>query len=151
MTRINPDDPKWTAYVLGELDDSERAAVELELEESEEARTLVEELRFAVQLTKTELREAVAVTPLTQQQRDAINASAEARQTRRWLRMPRAVWATGLAAAGIAVLIVTVTVVPLFRRQDIQGVSTPTALKADVSKDNALSDRKEARRGKGAS
>ena len=32
MTRINPDDPKWTAYVLGELDGQERAAVELELE-----------------------------------------------------------------------------------------------------------------------
>ena len=47
MSRINPEDPKWTAYVLGELDDAERAAIELELEASEEARTLVEELRFA--------------------------------------------------------------------------------------------------------
>ena len=28
MTRINPDDPKWTAYVLGELDDAERAAID---------------------------------------------------------------------------------------------------------------------------
>ena len=59
MKRINPDDPKWTAYVLGELDGPERAAVELELENSEEARMLVEELRFAADLTKSELREAL--------------------------------------------------------------------------------------------
>ena len=37
MTRINPDDPKWTAYVLGELNETERAALERELEASEEA------------------------------------------------------------------------------------------------------------------
>ena len=27
---FNPDDPKWTAYVLGELNDAERAQVEKE-------------------------------------------------------------------------------------------------------------------------
>jgi hypothetical protein len=47
MTQINPDDPKWTAYALGELDGIEHAAVEAELASSEEARMLVEYLRFA--------------------------------------------------------------------------------------------------------
>ena len=78
MTRINPDDPKWTAYVLGELDGQERAAVELELENSEEARMLVEELRFAADLTKSELREALPPLHLTREQRENIQASAEA-------------------------------------------------------------------------
>ena len=65
MTNFDPDDPKWTAYVLGELDDSERVAVESELKSSLEARMLVEELRVASQLTKTELAAGVTIRPLT--------------------------------------------------------------------------------------
>ena len=82
MTRIDPDDPKWTAYVLGELEDAERAAVEMELESSEEARMLVEELRFAADLTKMELREQVAVVPLTPQARQTIRAAAVTAENR---------------------------------------------------------------------
>ena len=95
MTRINPDDPKWTAYILGELGDTERAAIELELESSEEARTLVEELRFAADLMKMELRQATAVVPLTTQQRETIHASANV--PRRWFSARPVVWAAGLA------------------------------------------------------
>ena len=62
MTRINPDDPKWTAYILDELSETDRAAVELELQSSEEAQMLVEELRFAADLTKTELRVAFSIS-----------------------------------------------------------------------------------------
>lgn len=115
MKAINPEDPKWTAYVLGELDDAERAAIELELEASEEARILVEELRFAAQLTKTELREAVSVVPLSDEQRETIRASAESMvpQPRRWFQMPRLVWAGGLAAASAAVLLLAIRIAPL--------------------------------------
>jgi anti-sigma factor RsiW len=45
--RINPNDPKWTAYVLGELDEGDRASVERLLETSAEARALVTELKAA--------------------------------------------------------------------------------------------------------
>ena len=45
--RINPNDPKWTAYVLGELDEADRASVERLLEASAEARALVNELKVA--------------------------------------------------------------------------------------------------------
>jgi len=103
MTRINPDDPKWTAYILGELGDTERAAIELELESSEEARTLVEELRFAADLMKMELRQATAVAPLTTQQRETIHASANV--PRRWFTARRVVWAAGLAAASIVLMV----------------------------------------------
>ena len=48
---FNPDDPKWTAYILGELDASERAAEKAAIEEmlasSEEARAYLDELRMA--------------------------------------------------------------------------------------------------------
>ncbi len=45
--RINPNDPKWTAYVLDELDEADCAAVERLLETSAEARALVNELKVA--------------------------------------------------------------------------------------------------------
>src|ERR1700732_165462 len=102
MTRINPDDPKWTAYILGELNDAERAEVELELQSSEEARMLVEELRFAADFTKAELRDGVAVEPLQPQEREkirALAASSNVLRPRRWLGARPAVWAAGLAAA----------------------------------------------------
>jgi len=105
MTRINPDDPKWTAYILGELGDTERAAIELELESSEEARTLVEELRFAADLMKMELRQATAVVPLTTQQRETIHAAADVPGPRRWFSARRVAWAAGLAAASIVLMV----------------------------------------------
>src|SRR5262245_3145725 len=115
MTRINHDAPRWTAYVLGELTESERAAVELELEVSEEARMLVEELRFAADLTKMELREAVPVVPLTREQRESIRAAAESRP-RRWFGWRPPIWATGLAAASLALIVLTVTLAPRLKR-----------------------------------
>jgi Ca-activated chloride channel family protein len=122
MKRINPDDPKWTAYVLGELDGPERAAVELELENSEEARMLVEELRFAADLTKSELREALPPLHLTREQRENIQASAEASQPRRWfVRRPR-MWA-GLAAAAAAVIALAVALGPQMRGPKTETVA----------------------------
>jgi Ca-activated chloride channel family protein len=73
--KINPDDPKWTAYVLGELSEPERAELERELESSAAAREGVEEIRLATMLLKDELaREAPA--ELTAAQKHAIAAAA---------------------------------------------------------------------------
>jgi anti-sigma factor RsiW len=91
MTNFDPDDPKWTAYVLGELDDSERALVEAELKVSAEARMLVEELRFAAELTRTELHNGVTIAPLTAQQRGKILASANRLGFLSWLKARPAV------------------------------------------------------------
>jgi len=83
---FNPDDPKWTAYVLGELEDSERAEVESLLESSEDARAYVEELRVATGALEHELKDfkfgfppeinAGLATNLTDTQRAAIQAAA---------------------------------------------------------------------------
>lgn len=106
MTRFNPEEPKWTAYILGELSDAHRTAVEAELESSEEARALVDELRFAADLTKSELRDQASVLALTQQQHEAIRAAAATEQPRRWFGARPMTWAAGLAAAaGIALMI----------------------------------------------
>ena len=47
---FDPDDPRLTAYALGELDDAERAEVESLLAESDEARRFVEETRATARL-----------------------------------------------------------------------------------------------------
>ena len=116
---FNPDDPKWTAYVLGEMEESARAALELELESSAEAREFVEELRFAVSIMKEGLA-AETVLGLTPEQQTMVRASADSRSESRnpfkqWLSMPAtpSVWAAGLVAAS---LLVAVAVAPSFLR-----------------------------------
>jgi len=105
MTRIDPDDPKWTAYVLGELSESERAAVQSELDTSNEARAFVEELQYVANLTKTELRNATGDHSLTTQQRTAIRLAANPRRRRHWFSVS-AVWASGAAAAVVAIALI---------------------------------------------
>jgi len=125
MTRFNPDDPKWTAYILGELNESERAVVEVELAASREARMLVEELRLAADLTRTELREQTPLVSLSREQREAICASSGFTTPRRWLGARPMVWAAGLAAASIA-LIVAVTPHTLRKSGgDLRSVTVP--------------------------
>src|SRR4051812_22371744 len=104
IPRIDPNDPKWTAYVLGELDAAEHAAVDRLLETSAEARALVAEVRTAT----TALDEAMATEPalvLMPAQRAALLRAAEA-QSPRWFgllparRPTRGVWGRGGGPAG---------------------------------------------------
>ncbi|HEX4996595.1 MAG TPA: von Willebrand factor type A domain-containing protein [Terriglobia bacterium] len=101
---INYDDPKWTAYVLGELNAGERQAVERELEASEELRAFVEELQIAA----FAMKDAVAregTLSLTFQQRKAVRAAAAEPAVSRWFG-PAARWAVGLAAAASVALLI---------------------------------------------
>src|SRR5262249_21759887 len=100
----------------GELDENERAAVEAELEASDEAKLLVEELRFAANLTRTELRDAVAVPALTQEQRATIRTAASLVPSRSWFGVRSTVWLSG-AAALAAAIVLAVVVMPLQHKQ----------------------------------
>lgn len=53
--KITPDDPRLTAYALGELDEAGCKAIEAELKNSPECRCAVEEIREAAALLTTEL------------------------------------------------------------------------------------------------
>jgi Ca-activated chloride channel family protein len=128
MTHINPDDPKWTAYIFDELDAADRDAVERELEASEEARMLVEELRFAADLTKMELRQAVTITPLTPQQRESIRESVRVREPRRWFGARPSIWAVGFATAAVA----TVALAVLVRLPSAQRLDKRTSATAPI-------------------
>ena len=75
IPRINPNDPKWTAYVLGELDEADTQAVERLLESSAEARALVAEIEAATMA----IDESLALEPsplLLPAQRAAVRRAA---------------------------------------------------------------------------
>ncbi len=55
MNRIDPNDPRLTAYALGELDEAERAEFQKLLEESEEDLSLVAEYRNLAEILTQEL------------------------------------------------------------------------------------------------
>jgi Ca-activated chloride channel homolog len=98
---INPEDPKWTAYVLGELSAAEKAQVEQELESSAAARELVDEIRIAASLLRHELVRECAPALSTEQKR-TISAAAAPQRRRpvlRWLAVPASV------AAGVVIAI----------------------------------------------
>ena len=97
---INPDDPRWTAYVLGELSETERARAEQELESSAAAREAVEEIRLATAWLKDELA-GEAPVQLTTQQRGTVAAAASPNRFRPVFR-----WAAiaGSVAAGLLVV-----------------------------------------------
>ena len=54
---IDPNDPRLTAFVLGELDPTERGLVEADLIESAECRQAVEEIRLTTQWLFERLQE----------------------------------------------------------------------------------------------
>jgi Ca-activated chloride channel homolog len=68
---FNPDDPRLTAFVLGEIDDNDRAEIEQLLETSPEAQAVVKEIEETIGV----LREGLATEPvpeLTADQRAAV-------------------------------------------------------------------------------
>ena len=75
---IDPFNPRLTAYVLGELNRSERADVEHRLQSSEELRAVVGEIRQAVKLLSAQL-ETETAPGLCHLQREAIFTHAEDR------------------------------------------------------------------------
>ena len=112
---IDRDNPKWTAYVLGELDASERAALESELESSEEAREFVQELRLAASMMKDGLAAHADVT-LTPEQRFSIQGASSARPAKPWFTRPLA-WTGVLAAA--AALLAAISIPSLLRSRQV--------------------------------
>ena len=114
---IDPLNPRLTAYVLGELNRSERADVERQLQSSKELRAVVDEIRQAVKLLSAQL-ETETAPGLSHLQREVIFAHAEdrchanghtaprmSRSTKPAVPSSRRHWSAPLAAAA-ALLIV---------------------------------------------
>ncbi len=112
--KIDANDPKWTAYALGEItDEQERAEIQSILEESEEMRRLVEDIRETAGLLKAELR-AEEPVGLTQAQRERIEQKAGTGKS--WFGW-RSQWA--LATAAAAVLLISFVAVRYFKQTEL--------------------------------
>jgi Ca-activated chloride channel homolog len=110
--KIDANDPKWTAYALGEITDvQEIAEIEKALEESPELRELVEDIRLTAGLLKEELN-AEPVIQLTPAQKEQIEAKASAGRT--WFGI-KPVWISALATAAV-LLIVSIVAVRQFHK-----------------------------------
>ena len=85
--KLDRDDPRLTAYIMGELDQVEVKAVEDAIKDNKELRQFVDELRGVASISVEALAEA-ASPALTDAQRDAIMAHAESPRSSRphWLR-----------------------------------------------------------------
>ncbi len=113
------DDPKVTAYALGDLDDKERSIVEAQMAGSEDSRKEVEEIRK----TAAALREAFGSAPrheLTPEQRSAIEAATTRQPTGmvpsgRRFPSPLRVAAVLASAAAAVVLVLAVSLPSLLR------------------------------------
>ncbi len=105
--KIDPNDPRWTAYALGELEDEQdRAEIEEMLQHSAEARQLLEEIRHTADLLSSELKMEYSITlPDEQRQRILSQAGAD----RSWISAKLA-WtaAGGLAAAAVLVMMLVI-------------------------------------------
>jgi Ca-activated chloride channel homolog len=111
---FNPEDPRLTAFVLGEIDDSDRAAIEQLLETSPEAQAVVKEIEETIGVLKEGL--ASEPTPeLTAEQRAAVEeqltggsdgAVALAKSTESTTKRPRSGMFLGsfLSVAALGVL-----------------------------------------------
>ena len=103
---ISPNDPKLTAYALGELDDEvQRIEVEKALEQSQELRQVVAEIQEMAGFLRAELQQEPSPV-LTEEQRKRIEDSFTEKNTFSLLSS-RTVWtaAAGLAAASLLLMI----------------------------------------------
>src|SRR6185295_9320429 len=81
--KLTPDDPRLTAYALGELDATERAEIEAALKHSPECRQVVEEIQQLGGMLEKEFAQEVGVG-LREEQRGVVMAGvAGATETRR--------------------------------------------------------------------
>ena len=119
---IDRNDPRWTEYVLDEMDLEERTAFEHEIESDPNAWRILEEVRESVVLLEGAFASESPVG-LSQEQRQRIEetlAPAEHPRRMRW----------GFAAAGLAAVLVMglVTVmIPSLLRSGSAGVTQPIA------------------------
>ncbi len=106
-TPIQPDDPRLTAYALGELDEAGRAEIEAQLAASDEARREVGAITEAAHLLESALQ-AESSPELSASRRDAIRAHVQTRRPARLTFLRRAaVWLVLVGAAIAALAIVT--------------------------------------------
>ncbi len=99
---LDPDDPRLTAYALGELDGAERAAFEAELAESPESQSLIDEIRATARLLSEHLHQEPS-PGLAPAQRKALEGLLEPKVARPSLVATLAYFAVAASFLGVVV------------------------------------------------
>ncbi len=140
---FDPNDPRLTAYVLGELEPADQAEVEALLNDSDECRQAVEEIRSTVGWLTDRLREEQAVhapTPETNHRPVAAVPLQSSTASRPWWRRTR--FQVG-AVAALLLLGATATLIPPYlkplRQDEARVVAQELALANPVAKATVLS------------
>jgi Ca-activated chloride channel homolog len=104
--RLDPNDPRLTAYALGELDKTEREAIERDLLHSDAAQQTVEEIRETARLLKEDFGSEPGFE-LSESQNASIGQRLELVNTRSPWTISRSLYAAGglLAAASLFVVV----------------------------------------------
>jgi len=155
MPSFLPDDPLWTAYVLNELSDAERAACEAELAVNPAAQAAVAELRELTAQLQAELEAEPCPAPTAdliesrlepQPQKTETTTMNSPKKSRKWGR--RLSWAA-LAASVLVVISMSLPAVNMvkeaFRREPAQNADVkhsaeaykPEAFKVDWTRGDA--------------
>ena len=82
---MNTDDPKWTSFILGELEAEENEAIRQNIESNPAAIGRVEEIREISALIQESLNEH-SPQELTAEERQAILAASHIRSGPRWFQ-----------------------------------------------------------------
>jgi Ca-activated chloride channel homolog len=113
--KLNPDDPRLTAYALGELPENERHEIEAELQSSPECRRVVEEIQQTAKTLSDQLA-TEPCAPLLPAQREAITNQLLPANV---VRLPRRRMLTiGLAAAACLTLLLALQFTELNSHRD---------------------------------
>src|SRR4051812_15518944 len=99
-----PDDPRLTAYALGELDDADRPEIEATLATNPEARAFLDEVRETARLLPESLRDETGPT-LEPVHHEAIESCLVTDESP--ARRPRRGWVGFAIAAGLLGLSIT--------------------------------------------
>lgn len=118
--RFDPNDPRLTAYVLGELEGEERAAIEALVREDEQAAALVAERRETAATLSAELGSSEADT-LTSSQRAAIDRAIAGAGGAKGRRPGRRRRFTRIAAVAASLLVVAAATVTYFATESREG------------------------------
>ena len=148
--KIDPNDPKLTAYALGELDEAERAAVEHEFIRSDAARQALEEIQATAGLLKEEFNNEPGFE-LSQSQSALIEHRLDSRTTRN-PSTSRSLYAGGalLAAASLFLVVYLNWTSRESSRHEADGKSTiigqessPHRVVEESSKPSVITNRKQ--------
>jgi len=103
---LDPNEPRLTAYALGELDETERAAIEYELLHSEAVRRAVGEIRATAEVLRKELGNEPRLQ-LSEAQRSSIERMFQPAKRKTFFAPSRALYA-GAAVLAVASLFLVV-------------------------------------------